>query len=527
MTQDSSRGASRREAEGDRARTAGWLLLVLAIPRIVRLAWPEVWVEDDFYLETAYLVSAGMRPYVDFVHPHMPLLEWIAAGYLRLFGANHRSLEILNESMIYLTSVLVWALGRRAVSKPAAVMGAILYAFSSLVFRYHVYERECFVAPAALIGTIAALDRNLSAPAQCARISLAFIIACAVKLTAGIPCAVVLIFLAVVERRLFRALIAGAAIAAGLTLLSLVCYRLYGFEFVFQTFLFHFLKGRDAAGGVAAYPVQILDVLAPLSVLGCAAIAAAHRMLSRGLGLVLAMAAAEYAFFGLLSPTAWGHNYLEALPYIAIAAGLGLDYLIEAFGSTYAADARQGTRWLRLGASAPAIVISLGWITPIVNQNWLHGSVYGFGFVARDELRQVAAALRATSAPGEAVIAPSFVCFEANRRELIRYPETYGVYREALDEYRRDGFRAARDHLGGADFFELINATAHFWVDPMRQAIRDGRVKVVIADSPIQLLPLVMLQPEFLLQSGFKPAMRTDHFTLWLRENAPPPGPAP
>ena len=28
------------------------------------------------------------------------------------------------------------------------------------------------------------------------------------------------------------------------------------------------------------------------------------------------------------------------------------------------------------------------------------------------------------------VIAPSFLCFEANRREFIRYPETYGVYRE-------------------------------------------------------------------------------------------------
>ncbi len=46
--------------------------------------------------------------------------------------------------------------------------------------------------------------------------------------------------------------------------------------------------------------------------------------------------------------------------------------------------------------------------------------------------------------PDDDVIAPSFICFEANRRELIRYPETYGVYREAKAEYDRDGFFAAR-----------------------------------------------------------------------------------
>ena len=127
------------------------LLIILAIPRFVRLFYPAIWVEDDFYLEAAWLVSAGMRPYLDFVHPHFPLLEYLSAGYLKIFGASHFSIEILNEAAIYATSLLTFKLAARVTTRRAAISAAILYATSSLVFRYHVYERECFVAPLVLV----------------------------------------------------------------------------------------------------------------------------------------------------------------------------------------------------------------------------------------------------------------------------------------------------------------------------------------------------------------------------------------
>ena len=77
---------------------------------------------------------------------------------------------------------------------------------------------------------------------------------------------------------------------------------------------------------------MILDVLAPLFVLGCWRLIA-DRMFSRAVMLVLAIVAAEYAFYGVLSPTAWGHNYLEALPFIAIVAGIGVMALVGHRGS--------------------------------------------------------------------------------------------------------------------------------------------------------------------------------------------------
>src|SRR5208337_2267810 len=186
-----SRGSSRRVPASadsvDATRIGAWLIAVLLIPRVVRMLYPELWVEDDFYLESAWLVSAGMRPYLDFVHPHMPLLEWIAAGYLKLFGASHLSIEILNEAAIFAASLLTWSLARRVAGRPTAIAASILYAYSSLVFRYHVYERESFVAPLLILGAIVTLDDTMPAMRQATLIAGIFFLACAIKLTSAIP----------------------------------------------------------------------------------------------------------------------------------------------------------------------------------------------------------------------------------------------------------------------------------------------------------------------------------------------------
>ena len=492
---------------------SAWLIVVLLIPRIVRMLYPEIWVEDDFYLESAWLVSVGMRPYLDFVQPHMPLLEWIAAGYLKLFGASYLSIEFLNEAAIFATSLLTYALARRIAGRPTAICASILYAWSSLIFRYHAYERESFIAPLLILAAIVTLDESMPALRQAAILAAIFFLACAIKLTAVIAFPVMLIFIAVAYRRILGSLISSVIFTLALIGFAAILYRFYGIEFIIQTFVFHFLKGRDLSSGTALYPRLLLDMLAPLFVLGCWQVFAI-RIFDRGVILVLAIVAAEYAFYGVISPTAWGHNYLEPLPFIAIVAGIGATAFISAI--------RTASQQMRLVTGGAALIlISLIWIAPIINENWLHGAIYGFGFVPRAEISQLADALRAASKPDDEVIAPSFLCFEANRRELIRYPETYGVYREAKALYQRDGFFAARRRMGPADFFQLISDTRHFWTDQMRAAIASGKVSVVINDSPVQLFPLVLVPDDFLTSNGFRPTLTTDHFTLWTRTATP------
>ncbi len=491
-----------------------WLVLVLLVPRLVRLFYPQVWVEDDFYLESAYLVSIGMRPYVDFVQPHFPLLEWTAGAYLRLFGASHFSIEVLNESAIYVTSLLVFVLGRRIAGRAAGTWAAILYASSSLVFRYHVYERECFLAPLTVAATLVALGEGERSSARAGRQALALLVALGIKLTAAIPSAVLFGF-AVVRRRWREAALLALELGAGLAAVTALCYWLYGYDFLFQTFLFHFLKGHDTGDPILTYPLQILDIEFPLFVLGCVALGAERRM-NEGIALVLAMVAASYLFYGVISPTAWGHNYLEPLPYIAIVAGIGLDWMIRLGGGFLHAQEDEAMRVLsRLVSACLFIVVSLAWISPLKNQNWLHGSVYGFGFMPKRQIARIAGAIRDGSAPVENVIAPSFLCFQANRPELIRFPETYGVYLDARAEVEKYGFFKAREMLGDQDFFNLIVKTSGYWTTRIKQAVTQGTVPIVVPDSPIQLLPLVFVPPDVLAKSGYRPTLETKYFIVW------------
>src|SRR3984893_5878885 len=213
---DSSSRVSVSVENLDAPRIGAWLIVALLIPRILRMLYPEIWVEDDFYLESAWLVSVGMRPYLDFLQPHMPLLEWIAAGYLKLFGASYLSIEILNEAAIFATSILTYALARRIAGRPTAIAASILYAYSSLVFRYHAYERECFVAPLILLGAIVTLDETMPALRQAAILALIVFVACAIKLTAVIAFPVMLIFIAVACRRVASAAVSSVIFAFAL-----------------------------------------------------------------------------------------------------------------------------------------------------------------------------------------------------------------------------------------------------------------------------------------------------------------------
>jgi hypothetical protein len=516
---ESSRPASVYAGSLDAAHIGAWLVVILLIPRVVRMLYPEVWVEDDFYLEAAWTVSVGMRPYLDFVHPHMPLLEWIAAGYLKLFGASYRSIEILNESAIFATSVLTYTLARRVAGRPTAIAASILYAYSSLVFRYHAWERECFVAPLLVYGAIVTLDDAMPAMRQAVLLGAIFFFACAIKLTAVIPFPVMLLFIVIAYRRLAAPIASSVIFALALATFTAFLYWLYGSEFIFQTFIFHFMKGRDTALDIAMFVRMVLDALAPLFVLGLLRIVA-QRTFSRGIMLILAIVAAEYAFYGAMSPTAWAHNYLEPLPFIAIVAAIGAMALLNSIRGLIAGEVPPH-EWLLVAGRVALIVIFLVWITPIVNDSWLHGAIYGFGYVPRAEVSEIANALRSATKPDAEVIAPSFICFEAGRRELIRFPETYGVYREAKAQYDRDGFFAARRRLGSADFFQLISDTRHYWTEQMRDAIASGKVSAVISDSPIQLVPLVLVPEDFLTSNGFRPTVTTDHFALWTRTPAP------
>src|ERR1041385_1508834 len=78
---------------GSAARIPLWLLAALVIPRLVRALYPEIWVEDDQLMENAFAVARGLRPYLDFSHAQLPVLEWVAGAYVRAIGASELRME--------------------------------------------------------------------------------------------------------------------------------------------------------------------------------------------------------------------------------------------------------------------------------------------------------------------------------------------------------------------------------------------------------------------------------------------------
>lgn len=488
------------------------------------MLYPFVWIEDDFYFESAFLASRGLRPYLDFVHTHMPVLEFFTALHVKIFGASHRSLELLSEATYYLSSLLVFRLAARCAGRRPAILAALLYASASLLFRYHVYEREIFLTPLLLGAALIASRKGRLSPRAGASLSLLMTLACSVKLTAAISCVVILAYLFGVRRRRAAALCVGAGLVAGLGALTATFTMLYGEEFLFQTFLFHFLKGAATTYRLALFPRNFLDVTLPLFAIGCVSAIVLQRRAAANhvLGLTLGCVAANYLFLGWLSPTAWPHNYLDVIPFMAPVSGLGLDRIIGSARNLRAGGSGRPAAlgWI-LGGGA-TLTVGLVWLTPLVNDNWIRNSVYGFGYLSRAELAVISGAIRGASTPEEPIIAPPFLCFEANRRTFIAYPETYGVYRAARRAVARDGFAAARAFLGKLDFAQLIDVTSPAWVDEMTLAIADGRVNLVVYDEPLLLRPYVAppLMPEaeqFLSPLGFVPLLRTRHCTVWVR----------
>jgi len=493
---------------GSAARIPLWLLAALVIPRLVRALYPEIWVEDDQLMENAFAVARGLRPYLDFSHAQLPVLEWVAGAYVRAIGASELRMELLNGAAIYATSVLVFCLAQRALDRRAAIAAALLYSCSSLVFRYHVWAREYFVSVCVLAAVLLVVG-DRSRPWRTAVIVACLSLACAIKLTAAVSVGVIVVFIAVGVRQVSRAVTVAAGTSLALTALFCSAYWAYGFPFVFQTVLFHFFKGRDPSRSGLTYPAQLFDVLVPLAALGIAGLW--RRPLSPALSLVALAGGALYLFYGMLSPTAWGHNYLELLPFLAVLAGAGCVWLIDAYRRS----------WGRFAAGVAVIAASLAWVAPLRNENAERDSVYGFGFVPRRELAELAGAVRAASRPDEEVIAPSFIAFEANRLPLVRYPENLGVMRATEAEYLAHGFLATRERYGTRSFFDVIDSTSAIWNDLVISGIaEEGPVNCIILDAAIQFIPLVNATPEALAARGFRARLRTAHYELWVR---PPP----
>src|ERR1700730_7760873 len=112
------------------------IFVLLVAPRIIRLAHPQVWIEDESYLTGALMLSHGFFPYRDFPLPHYPTLEALLASVFHVAHASIRAAEVTTQIAAFAGSLFVFALGRRLDGGLTGAMAAIIFATSGLLFRY-------------------------------------------------------------------------------------------------------------------------------------------------------------------------------------------------------------------------------------------------------------------------------------------------------------------------------------------------------------------------------------------------------
>ncbi len=513
------------------AFTAAFIAL-LALPRLARLLYPQIWIEDESYLNGAFMMARGWMPYRDFPLPHLPALELMMAAVFKVAPISIRTAEAVSALAALAGSVMVFAIGveltgtRQGRSEDlhyeygTGVCAAIIFATSALLFRYHLFEREVFDVVPVLVA-VWMVERGAAAPSAARAANTAGLKTCpasavvmgalvalamAIKLTAVAALVALALQLLFTGRR--RAAIVMTATAVGLVgLLSLALAAAFGRDFIVQVIVFRLVH--------ATFPslATKIDEMRLTLDLGLAAGAAGVVWLAwtgrarRWAGPLLQLASG-LVFLVLLNPTYWAHTGIELLPWLALSGG-----------ALVAAIPARRTPAMVCAAGAIAMLV---YVAPFHNLNWEagDGSTYGFGYRDRHEILAAADYVRAHSQGDALVATPPIIAFAANRREVVPYGEVAGEIDEITAIVRRDGYLAAlgSDDLRGRTFWDSVQASRDRMAPAIDAALGARRIAVVIDDSQDDLfpVPMVTFSQEQLERAGYQLGSVWPHYEAWI-----------
>lgn len=504
------------------------LLLALAVPRLLRLAYPQIWIEDDWYINGAWMMSRGFLPYRDFPLPHLPALELALAGLFSVVPATLRAAEIATQCAAYAGSWLLFLLGRRIGDGFTGAAAAVIFATSALLFRYHLFEREVFVVVPVMAAVllVSAPTSKASSSARTTFVAVSagalLALALAIKLSAVTALVGVGLQLLVQGRRECAALV--VATALGLVgLAAIILFVAFRADFIVQVFLFRAVHATFPSLLVKFDEMRLTtDIAFALGMAGVIFIVwsrQAHRFAAP-----LIQIGCAFFFLLLLNPTYWAHTGIELLPWLSLSGGC----LVAAVGRAVVPRS-----WLRHASHALAtpskVVVCSGvcaslllFVSPLPNLNWQagEGSPYGLGYRDRREIETVATYARDHSKPDEVVATPPIIAFAANRRELIPYPEIAGTIEDLTASVRQRGYVATwADTERYASFWDSVEGSRVRVAAHVAESVAQHVPAVVINDPPNDLMPVqfVNLSPEMLRANGYRFESVTTHYEIWLR----------
>lgn len=496
--------------------SAAILLVALAAPRIARLLYPYVWIESEPYLNCGFLISLGMKPYINFPLCHPPGPETILGVLFLILGTSIRTAEVFTQMLVFASSILVFAVGNRINGRVTGIVAAFIYSLSYVIFRYHVFEREIYVGLPVLAAVWLTMDlaENRNPRGKQLGIAILLCLAFCFKLTAVAHTIAILVFL-VLSGYGLRKTVGVALMTAGFVALAYFGFYLsYGRNFLIQVFLFQFLVHASLSLGPKLRLFrEILDINLSLG-LSALFIVFARREIRAWL-LPLCLLLSSFCFVVLFNATFWPHNGIELLPWLSLFGGYFIASILA---------------WLRgmlfgyNGKSIPAsfIVASLlvflcltMFVFPVKIANW------GFGYEKRKEIEEVSRFVKKNTNPNDKILVPSIIALESNRIEVVTFPEIAGTMIDLTNRVALNGWSATLHSSGinQKDFGLNVESSRRFWLPGLMEAIRNGRVPVVIHHSPQNFGPFrpLVLKDSFLQEQGYALAGKSLNYVVWLR----------
>ena len=492
---------------------AGLLVLgiIFLIPRAARVFHNEAWIEDPFYLYGPYLITEGFYPFRDFIHSQFPGAEYMLALFYALFGSSYHVAEAVTQILVYATTWLVFLIGKRLFGVPGGVGAAVVLSLSSLIFRYHVWQREILIL-ALLAGTYYSLLRT--DPVRIRQFLLpAFLLSLAVatKLTSVIYIAATALFLIFSQRT-----IRGAVILSGMTcVFTLLVLSPFLFMEAFweQTILLHLIKGTNYTSVLKAVraPLRFLEFTLALGVVGLPFL---RKKNFPAFWLPILLIIAEMLFLAFINPNVWAHQLIPVLLSLALCAGLLVHVVVDHLSQK------------RVVIPMLCIVIVcllMAFVIPVRNANSPEGSFFGFGYVARRDIAELSEFVRANTTTEDILLLPQYIASEADRHNAVPHClESFGLVSWLNTQREKKSIGELLEFVGDKTRRDMDEATiVSGWTEMgFARMLQEKQFKFIVND----IIPasIYVRNPQALLHFGYVRSRYFGPYVVWARSGEVP-----
>ena len=494
---------------GGTSATRGYwfvLAIIFLVPRLFRLLYPEVWLEDPYYLYASRLIAGGAVPFRDFGHTQLPGAEYLLAWLYLIFGASLRTAEIASQIVVYLSTWLIFLIGSRLKDRTAGIGSGILFSCSALVFRYHVWEREILILFILALAFYLILTREKLNDKRAVVLGLLFGAGVFIKMTTAVPLAAAILFLAFIRKDLVHATIAALAAFIFITLALGCLFFLAPGDFFNQALLYHFVKGETVSslGLRLSFQLHALDVSLAAGLLGLFFL---KKTMFPDFWFPVFVTLADWVFFTFISPNVWPHNFIPALLLLSLSGGILVSSLRHFLVRQH--------QLLRPAIIVAAFVLLLATFIPLRNMNWIMGEPFGFGYIPREDIHALSEWVRTKTTGDDLLLIPQYIASESGRRTVMSdRVEAAGVL-AWIGRNRKAGLgpQAIIRLAQGNTFAQMQRKTLSAGWGTIDALLQRHKIRFVVPDFvPGETIPY---GPEQLAQYGYAPFQQYGRYTVW------------